>query len=358
MKHLLLTTLALLASICMAMADNGLDTNYTYAEPTIVTNSEDLGSNLVNYSFVCNNVQVTVTKGARYTNYFGVNAGENITITTTQPMKAIVVDGYVKQNFEAEATAGDITYVNAEDDAVESEPVLAVTDINATTLTISCVKQLRCYSMSIYFSANPEIDIEGGEEEDDYSFEWEPTDSTHIYVEFDSIEVMDMTDNLGYPCTDLYLISDTYEMDLSVFASSMDDGTILPVGIYPINDSYADNTVMASPGGYDEYDFPSYLITDFEYDQASSSWYYNTVYYLVSGTLEVTTTEKGVKLIIRASSRFGSTIEAHYLNGNDQPNAVDNTPVEQPATKFIREGHLLIKRNGTEYTISGEKLGQ
>ena len=357
MKKILLSLLALAAIVNMAVADEVLNPDYTYAEPTIVTNSEEIGSNLANYSFICNNVQVNCTKGARYADYFGVNAGEQITFTTTQPMKAIVVNGFVKKYFEATASAGEIAYVDAEEDAVTSEQVLAVTDINSTTLTISCVKQLRCYSVAVYFNENPEIDIEGGEEEDDYSFEWEPTEVTTINVSFDSLEVTDMTENLGYACTSLYLMSEEYEMELSVFASTVEE-TILPVGTYTINDSYEENTVMSSPGGYEEYDFPSYLITDFEQDAASGTWYYNTVYYLVSGTLEVVQVEGGGQLTIHATSHFGSTINAEYFFGEGEPNidAVEHTSIATQAAKHLHGGQLYIERNGQLYDIVGRKL--
>jgi len=350
--------LALAAIVSGVVADEALDPGYTYSEPTEVTNSEDIGSNLANYSFICNNVQVNCTKGARYDTYFGVNAGEQITFTTTQPMKAIVVNGYVKKYFEATASSGEIAFVDADEDAVESAQVLAVTDINSTTLTISCVKQLRCYSVSVYFVQNPDIDIEGGEDEDDYSFDWESTEIKTINITFDSLEVTDMTENLGYACTGLYFISGEYEMELSVFASTIEGETILPLGTYPINDTYAENTVMASPGGYDDYDFPSYLITDFEQDAASGDWYYNTVYYLASGTLEVTAVEGGVAFNLNATTHFGSTINATYIHGEGEPNsdAVDNTTILPQATKRLHNGHLYIERNETTYSIEGLRL--
>ena len=229
----LLTLIALIASWCVAVAEETLDPNYEYSEPTIVTNSTEAGSNLVNYAFICNNVQVNVTKGARYANdanhYFGVNAGESVTFTTTQPMKAIVVKGYIKKFFEATASSGTIVFADAEDDEVEAEQVLAVTDIDATTLTINCVKQLRCYSVAVYFVETPEITIDNSSE-DDYSYEWEPAEATTMNLTFDELEVSDLTDDLGYACTNLTLTNDDYEMELSVFASTIKDGTILPTG--------------------------------------------------------------------------------------------------------------------------------
>ena len=166
-----------------------------------------------------------------------------------------------------------------------------------------------------------------------------------------------MTESLGYACTGLYLMSDDYEMELSVFVDT-DSLTILPAGNYPIDNSYTDNTVMASPGGNDEYDFPSYLITDFEQDAASGEWYYNTVYYLASGTLKVTRLEHGVLLAVDAVSHFGSTIHATYTLGEGEPveDAVQNTWTTPRATKLLRDGRLIIEHNGTKYNAAGIKL--
>jgi hypothetical protein len=127
---------------------------------------------------------------------------------------------------------------------------------------------------------------------------------------------------------------------------------------YAINDSYEENTVMASPGGYEEYDFPSYLITDFEQDPSSGDWYYNTVYYLASGTLEIAEVEGGAQLTIHATSHFGSTINATYSIGAIQPDidAVENTSIAVQAAKHLHGGQLYIERNGQLYDIVGRKL--
>ena len=351
--------LALAASIGLALADGTLDPDYTYTDPTVVTNSEEIGSNLENYSFICNNVLVEVTKGARYADYFGINAGYAVTFTTTQPMKALVVNGYVKQGFEADATAGEIAYADASDDAVTSEQVLAVTNINATTVTINCVKQMRCYSVSIYFEENPEVDIEPGEEEDVYSYEWEPTEATQLSITFDTLEYLDMSENLGYACSSLYFMSDEYEMELTVFAAGTGDDTFIAPGTYVIDSTYAEGTVMASPGGDEYYDYPSYLITDFEYDSEYGQWVYNTAYYLVSGTLEVLAVEGGVKMNIHATSYYGTAINATYMHAEGEPSdkdAVDNTTIMPKTTKAIRNGMLLIERNGKTYTVIGNEF--
>ena len=337
---------------------DGLDPDYVYAEPTLVASSDSLGSKIP-YSFICNNVKVIANLGTKSATYFGANAGTMLTFVTTRKMKALVVDGFVRKAFTASASAGTLAYKSSGAVDIEEDQVLAIMDIDTNVVTINCDKQLRCKLVSIYFEANPEVDIpmdSGGDEEDDYSFEWEPQEVKTLTVTFDSLNVIDMTESLGYACTGLYLLTDDYEMELSVFASTVSDGTILPVGSYPINDSYQPGTVMASPGGYAEYDFPSYLITDFEYDEINAAWLYNTVYYLADGTLEVKAADGGVLFELQANSHFGSTIHATYSGSNpgDAVELIPDAPTSTACTKLLRNGQLMLIRNNRTYTILGQ----
>ena len=338
--------------------ESELDTAYVYSEPTIVANNDSIGNNIP-YSFVSNNVKVSASTGARTGTYFSVNANNALTFTTTRPMKALVVNGFLKKDFEAEASAGEIIYVDASDEDVTAEAVLAITDIDTTSVTIACVKQMRCYSVSIYFAANPDVEIEPGEEEDIYSYEWEPQTATTMTITFDSVDYQDMTENLGYACSSLYFMNDEYEMELTVFVAGTGDETLIAPGTYSIDTTYAEGTVMASPGGDDYYDYPSYLITDFVYDSENDYWTYNTTYYLVSGTLEVLAVEGGVQMNLQAMTYYGSTVNATYMHAVGEPNeedAVDNTTVLPKTTKAIRNGMLLIERNGKTYTVIGKEL--
>lgn len=343
----------------------GLNTDYEYAEPTIIANTENTGSNQA-YTFIQNNIKVTCTKGARYETYFSVNAGASLTFTATQPIKAIVVNGYVKKEFEAEASSGEIQYVDASEDEVTAEQVLAVTEVNSNILTITCEKQMQCKSVAIYFTSTPEIHIDD-EDDYDYSFEWEPEEQVTMDVTFDSLAYVDETEFLEYPCTDIKLFDrqNNYMLNLIVFVSTLGDEsetTILPVGTYPINyvylegDDYA-NTVQASVGGYDDYDFPSYFLTDVTYDEYGYPYEY-VPYYLVSGTLEVIAVEGGGQFDVHATTYNGSTINGTYFFGEGEPNiedAVDHVTFDAKATKVLRNGQLLIERNGECYSVDGKR---
>lgn len=339
--------------------ESELDTAYVYAEPTVVTNSDSIGSNIA-YSFISNNVKVTASKGARTGTYFSANADNTMTFTTTRPMKGLVVNGFVKKGFEATTNAGTIVYESSDEEDVTAEEVLAITDIDATSVTISCVKQMRCYSVSIYFEENPEVDIEPGDDDDDdvYSFEWEPTTPTQMTITFDSLQMQDLTENLGYACTDLYFMSEEYEAEITVFVS-LDEFGLLPLGAYPIDTTYAENTVQASPGGDEYYDYPSYVITDFEQDPESGDWYYNTAYYLASGTLYMDMTEGGqpVQYLIRleATTHFGSTIQTEYRMYLPA-DGIEQTAAENTASKMLRNHELLIRKGGKTYTVMGVQV--
>ena len=330
----------------------GLDAAYSYAEPTKVLSTDSLGSKLP-YTFTCNNVKVIASMGTKTASYFGANANSTLTLVTTRKMKALVVDGFLRKGFTASASAGTIAYKTSDGVDIEEAEVLAVMDIDTNIVTLACDKQLRCHEVRIYFEANPEVDIQGGSEP--YSYYYEPEQVRAFDLQFDSLQYVDMTANLGYACTSLLFTSGEAELTLAVFAPT-DDDTILPVGTYPINDSYAANTVQASPGGDEYMDYPSYLATDFELGE-NSNWLYNP-YYIVSGTLEVLAMEGGVAFILNATSYNGSTIKAAYMNGKGEPyveEAVNPAYVIPHATKMLRDGQLFIRQGNKCFGINGEE---
>ena len=338
----------------------GLDKDYQYEEPTTVISEDTLGSKIP-YEFIYNNVKVIATRGTKTQYYFGANADSKLTFVTTRKMKAIVVDGFVRKAFSASASSGTLAYMSSGAVDLDADQILAVTDIDSTILTIQCNAQLRCYRVYVYFESNPEIDIQPIEEEG-YSYNDETAEVSTIDITFTDIKVDDMSDDLPYACTSLELKNEEYELELWVFTATV-EGTILPVGTYPIQQqpegSQIANTIMASLGGTEDYDLPSYLITDLDYDEVNDVLTYNKVYYLVSGSMEVLALEGGVYMNIQATTAKGSTIKAKYIKGEGEPiveDAIDNTVTTIKAVKMLRDGQLLIQRNGAIYHIDGRPL--
>ena len=143
-----------------------LDPNYVYSEPTIV-NVPDTQIFKKEYAFIDNNILVHCSLGSIvFANvdtegdtieaaYFGCQADQKLTITATQAIQGIAINGNVRKSFTATCTSGDISYCNDPDIEIAADPVLVVRNINSKTVTINCNKNLSCYGLRVYFAENP-----------------------------------------------------------------------------------------------------------------------------------------------------------------------------------------------------------
>lgn len=335
-----------------------LNPDYVYEEPTIITVSDARGNNTP-YSFIQKNIEVKTTAGAQTDSYFGCNAGHSITFTATQPIKGIVINGYVKQDFEASVSAGDIMYVDASEGEVTNDPVVVITDINNKTVTITCVKQMRCYNVEFYFKENPEVEISG----DELTYEWEPDKAENFNITFDDAYYTDWGEFVGFPYVNIYFVSEDYEMDVDVLAPYV-NGTVLAPGTYEINFTEEDGTVIASVGADNDYgDYPTCLYTNFIQIE-EDSWLYDP-YYIVSGTLTVAEDPAGVKMTINAKSYKGSTINATFTGKAkslyEDEEDVDgikeiNTDYNLVVRKVLNNNRIEIIKHGKRFTTGGLKI--
>lgn len=325
-----------------------LDPSYTYGEPTRIVTPRDSFSNQA-YAFVQNNIRVEVTSGAQRSNYFGCNAGQTITLTAARPIKGISAHAFLKKDFDATISSGNLYLVDTSD-TITADPAIVITDVDATSLTISCLKQVRFYSVDVYFCENPSVDLP---ETGDYDFSFEPSSPADVAMQFDSLFYHDDSANLGYPCTYLYFEGPQYLMDLVVF-SYADAATGIPAGTYTIDATYQSGTVMASPGGDEYMDYPSCVYADFD-----NEGYYNKAYYLDHGTLTVSQSGSGVAFVLDAYSHFGShltaTFEGPLTNASDAT-ALDAAEVRPAALKLLEDGKIVILRAGRRYAADGRLL--
>ena len=159
-KFRFLSLMAALLSVSAYAADftpgAALDPDFVYGEPTVV-NAPDTTFYKNAYSFVESNIRVTCTQGSILAGegYFNCNLGESMTFEATKPMKGLEIKGFVRKNFSASVDNGTIAFCSDIVD-VENDPVIVITDINNTTVTIgNLAAQFRCYSVRFYFDENP-----------------------------------------------------------------------------------------------------------------------------------------------------------------------------------------------------------
>lgn len=353
-----------------------LDANYVYPDSVIISYS---GETIYNqpYKFIQNNVMVqgNGTLNGSEESYFAVSAGNSISFTATQEIKAILINGYVKEGFDAECNNGILYYVDAFDGDVISDPVVVIDSVDSKTVTLTCIKQMRCYDVTIYFNEYPDLEdfIYADDDDDDWDFDWdelfaftyeyEPTEKKNIDLVFDEAEFEDITDEEytdeeGTPIPASYIIlgNDDFELDLIVYGQH-DPVTMVTPGTYAIDTTGVAGTVFASPG-YSEwtYDYPSFMATDFY--QEDGEWYYETSYYLVSGTVKVENYNAGVKVTINATTYNGSTIKATYTGKATEYSAIDtlNTECKKRDGLYYQNGKVVILKDNSQYNLSGMKL--
>ena len=151
--------------------DTPLDDDFAYGEPTAIICPDKLFSKK-EYAFIESNIRVHCTQGAiidtASTPFFNCNAGFQISFEATQPIKGLVINGAVRKLFTCSVDKGDIAFLSPDEfypeDYQECESAVVITNVNDTKVTISCEKQLRCYSVWVYFDANPTQSVSDCEE--------------------------------------------------------------------------------------------------------------------------------------------------------------------------------------------------
>lgn len=252
MKHIFSILCAAALSVCAYAADftpsAALDPNFVYGEPTVV-NSPDTTFYKQAYSFVESNIRVSCTQGSILADegYFNCNVGYSMTFEATKPMKGLEIKGFVRKNFGATVDNGTIAFCSDIVD-VESDPVIVITDINSTTVTITSTDaQFRCYSVRFYFDENPtSAPCDGGT----------PGEGETFFVDFSIAEAVyesEISADEGKPNYTIYLrnTGEVPYMGLDLYPAATGDLT----GLYTTDDG--------SLGDYTFYQYGDDLENDY-----------------------------------------------------------------------------------------------
>ena len=338
-----------------------LDPDYVYTDIVNVVAPTDEFYNQP-CTFTQNNIEVKCSKSTHKDGYFSCAAGETMSITATQPFVALAINGTVKKNFDAESNVGDIYFVYDSEEEVSQDPVLYIEEVNAKSVTITCVKQLQCKEITLYFKEAPELDLdelfgdEGGDE--GYTYKYESTEVQTLTPEFDELDIVafnvEMSEEVTLPFVNMYFESEDKELLLQ-FIAEFDATTGVTPGVYPIDTLLAIGHIVASCGGDEDNDYPSYLITDYREDDEYAYW---NSFYLVSGTVTVAADPAGVKVVVDAKSYYGSTIQTTYVGPFvDYTSAIENISVDgqnkQDNKVLTTDGKFYIQRGDLRYNAQG-----
>lgn len=116
-------------------------------------------------------------------------------------------------------------------------------------------------------------------------------------------------------------------------------------GTYPVAGTDETETFMASLGYMYGIHFPSYWAT------VDASMIMSEIWYIVSGEITIKgNAQSGRSMEGTVYSYFGSSLKFQYTSAATGLNSVQNS---HKAVKTLRNGHILIERNGKRYSIMG-----
>lgn len=139
------------------------------------------------------------------------------------------------------------------------------------------------------------------------------------------------------------LFTDNELMALWFIAEEPDDDIIIPEGVYPIDDSDDYGSVIPSDGSLGK----SFYATH-------DGVYFTSLYFLVSGTVEVRNNNGHLYMEINAVNSYD--VPVHIIYDEAGTTHVDSPTAPAIDTKkILQDGHLLIESNGSTYNIFGSK---
>lgn len=318
-----------------------LDSSFLYGEPTAVL-VPDMNFLKKEYAFIESNIRVSCSLGTILNNdtvsmpYFNCNAGNTLTFETTQPMKGIAINGYVRKQFSASVDNGNIEYCSPgelEDDW-EGYPVVIISNINATSVTIQCDKQLRCYAVRVYFEANPaeELDCGGSSGEGEvFNLTFDSADA--VYESEDSADE-------GKPNYTVFL-----------YNNENPDYPYIALDLYPATQGDLVGTYSKDNESLGDYSWYQY-----GEDEMDFTWMESDGAVAISKTGEIYTISGYISCDDNNTYNFRFTGTMPFYTDTDYyTEGIEDANAEQRATKILRNGQLLLIYKDKVYTVTGQR---
>ncbi len=156
-------------------------------------------------------------------------------------------------------------------------------------------------------------------------------------VTYGADATVELSNGDGYSILTVASPDATNEVDMAFFYDAADPETVIPAGTYTIDESYTSGTVLASSGVNSQ----GQVSLSFYANLNASGQLVTPLYFLVSGTVEVTNVDGNLK------------VEVNAVNSNDVPIHIvyDATPAEP---EYALEETVEISNLTTETLTVGE----
>ena len=163
-------------------------------------------------------------------------------------------------------------------------------------------------------------------------------------VTYGADATVELTNGNGYSILTVASPDATNEVDLAFFYDAVDPETVIPAGTYTIDDSYTSGTVLASSGVNSQ----GQVTLSFYANLNASGQLVTPLYFLVSGTVEVTKVDGKLKVEVNGLNSNGVAVHVVY-----DATPADDPVVELPAASVRAWAYdLALAVEGEQYTFS------
>ena len=171
-----------------------------------------------------------------------------------------------------------------------------------------------------------------------------------VYTTADNVTIDDQTEKNGYIYLALTAADGSDMAAFFFFAEEADEDIVVPAGVYPINSSEEYGTVFANPGVQGDGVWPSFYARMLEDGSLVVP-----LWLLVDGTVEVTKTEDGKPYLeVNAVNSYG--VEVHIVYDGTTTGGTDINKPSDNTHKVLRDGQLLIIREGKTFNVVGAEM--
>ena len=270
----------------------------------------------------------------------------------SQDIEGTFVNDGLFGKFGAEGGRMEMEYRNTYIAKMEGDYVTAIMPLETGTMTVTmdadgniiAVAEAICAD-SVYYHITMTAHYER-----EYLRGDMPTGSVDkVYTAADILSTMDKSEEEGWIYLAIGAADQSDLMAMHFLVDSTDADILIPEGEYKINKSFRPGTILgnAGPDDQNQISTPFYATTD-------AQGYLNEIYMWVKGT--ITVAKKNGKLYLEVNAFNSYDVPVHIIY-DATLTALPN--IQYPISnthKIIRNGQLIIRKEGVEYNVQGMRL--
>ena len=317
------------------------------------------------YTVVQDDIEVKVSKGSVNPFNFICEAGNTITISAPKNIKGIVFDGQQIDVWKATVSSGNLTVLDKYNTVSSSLAVLK--DVDSNTVTITSSTDIIINSIDIYFDEDPDVEL--GMDLVTLVLDREVEDGVDSHYDINRIAWNKYGEKYcgREDITEVFMYADEQNAFFEILLfSPWDTETCVKPGVYSFDYTGNQGTAYSSFGYILEDGCPCLSIGVIN-ASANPDWEDWTAFdylFITGGTISFEKVPEGVKIEFDVTTAKGKHITASYVGSADPYDTDDPTGISMhqaskklsTATKHIKNGKLIIEKNGCSYNSVGQKL--